>query len=109
MGGSSSRATSHVVLTALDPSVAKALVGTLPVSKVVVLSHLAGGETGGEERCKVGWFVLSSSPRRASGGWPALWVKSLVFSRISRSPEPWTWTSAAAAKCLALWDSCVLE
>lgn len=109
MGGSSLRATSHVVLNALDPSVAKALVGTLPVPKKVVLSRLAGGETGGEERCKVGWFVLSSSPHRASSGWPVLWVKSLVFSRISRNPEPWTWTSAAAAKCLALWGGCVLE
>ena len=54
--------------TALDPSVAKALVDTFPIPMKLVLSCLACREREGEERCRVGWFVLSSSPPPVMAG-----------------------------------------
>lgn len=88
--------------TAPDPSVAKALMDTLPVPKKLVLCCLAGREVEGEERCGVGWVVLSSSLPGVNDGWSVLRVKSLVFSRTSRNPDPWSWACAVATKCLIL-------
>lgn len=71
MGEPSSLATSHGFRHCSRPSVAKALVDTLPIPLKLVQSCLTCREMEGEERCRMGWFVLSSSPRPRCQCWLA--------------------------------------